>query len=86
MHLIKSYSTTYSTRTGGRIKVKAFKTSDYMHKFLNTGDNALRWHEVTDIDKSRGLNKTGTYIEQGFDRFLNVKDIDASALAHMGGF
>lgn len=59
-----------------RLKIKAFATSDAMHKFLNTGDNALRWREST-----KGL-KPGTYAYAG-GTWHNVKTLDAVTLAHI---
>ena len=58
-----------------RLIIKSFKTSDLMHKFLNTADNACHWKEST-----RGL-KNGTYAFAG-GQWHNVKTIDPSALAH----
>ncbi len=79
--LIRSYSLRIE-----RVKVKAFKDSDTMHKFLGTGANALTWREVSGDEYANGLRKAGVYIERGIGKsheFLNVKSIDPSALAHM---
>ena len=61
-----------------RVKVKAFKTSDKMHQFLNSQYNNF-W---SIMDKPL---KSGTYIERGINpvELLNVRHIDPSALAHM---
>ena len=59
-----------------RLKIKAFKTSDAMHKFLNTSDNALHW-KVSDKNL-----KAGTYAYAG-GQWHNVKNLDASILAHI---
>jgi hypothetical protein len=57
-----------------RMTIKAFKTSDDMHKFLNKQeDNAWR-------ESDKGL-KAGVYAYAG-GQWLNVKSIDPSALAH----
>lgn len=65
-----------------RVKVKSFKTSDAMYSFLSTGGNSLQWRVVSDSEFKRGLKKTGVYIDRA-NEFLNTKNIDASALAHM---
>ncbi len=78
MNLIRSYT----MQLKARVKVKSFKTSDAMHSFLSTGGNSLQWRVVSDSEFERGLKKTGVYIDRAGD-FLNVKNIDASALAHM---
>lgn len=60
-----------------RVKVKAFKTSDAMHKFLSEQYNN-DWRVMPEPKKS------GTYIERGLSgELLNVKSIDPWALAHM---
>ncbi len=60
-----------------RVKVRAFKHSDDMHKFLSKQtDN--RWRIMQSPVKS------GTYIERGLpSELINIKSIDPSALAHM---
>ena len=60
-----------------RVKVKAFKSSEAMHTFLNKQhDNA--WSIM------KTPLKSGVYIERGIpSEFINVKDIDPCALAHM---
>lgn len=59
-----------------RLKIKSFNSSDAMHKFLNTGDNALHWKV-----SNKGL-KAGTYAYAG-GQWHNVKNLDASILAHI---
>ena len=60
-----------------RVKVRAFKTSDVMHGFLNKQDN-------NDWSQMAVPVKSGTYVERGLrGELLNVKSIDPSALAHM---
>lgn len=80
-YTIESFSNTLNLHQKQRLVIKAFKTSDAMYKFLATGDNSLKWRE-----SNKGL-KAGTYIERyagnGKFEYLNVKNIDPSALAHM---
>jgi|GEM_PF-6060498 len=58
-----------------RMQIKAFKTSDAMHGFLNSQcDN--NWKESL-----KGL-KAGTYATAG-GTWHNVKSLDASVLAHI---
>jgi len=61
-----------------RVKVRSFKYSEDMHKFLNKQDN----NDWSVMDKPV---KSGTYIERGLNpvELLNIKSIDPSALAHM---
>ena len=65
-----------STKLKARMVIKAFKSSDAMYTFLNTGSNALTWKEST-----RNL-KAGTYAYAG-GNWHNVKSLDASVLAHI---
>ena len=71
------------TRTGigfrERVTIKSFKTSDAMHKFLNTDGNALFWNEA--ISQYKTL-KAGTYAFAG-GVWHNVKTLDSSVLAHI---
>ena len=58
-----------------RMKIKKFKSSDEMHKFLNKQtDN--KWSE------SKHDFKTGTYVYAG-GQYHNVKSLDPGDLAHM---
>lgn len=75
-YTIESYRPVASLRRGERLTIKSFKHSCDMHKFLSTGDNALRWRE-----SSKGL-KAGTYAFAG-GQWHNVKSLDASVLAHI---
>jgi len=59
-----------------RMRIRNFKTSDAMYKFLNKGDTALHW-KVSD----RGL-KSGTYVFCGGE-WHNVKGLDPSILAYV---
>ena len=62
-----------------RVKVKAFKSCDAMHKFLNAQYDNL-WSIMQNPLKS------GTYIERGLGEnreMLNIRSIEPSALAHM---
>jgi hypothetical protein len=65
-----------------RVIVKGFNDSEAMHKFLNTGSNALTWSIFKENFKA------GTYIQRydsaskGWE-YLNIKDLDPSALNHM---
>ncbi|MHA2274839.1 MAG: hypothetical protein ACXAC2_03695 [Candidatus Kariarchaeaceae archaeon] len=61
-----------------RIQVKNFKDSESMHKFLNTGSNALYWNETTDSIPV----KSGKYVYAG-QAWHNMKNMDASELAHL---
>lgn len=64
-----------------RLTIKCFQFSDQMHKFLNKGDNALKWHEVPQHRDIYQL-KAGTYAFVG-QSWVNVKSLDASILAHV---
>ena len=58
-----------------RLTVRGFRSSDAMHKFLNSQlDN--RWCEYT------GDLKPGTYARAGGE-WHNVKTLDVSVLAHV---
>ena len=57
-----------------RVIVKAFKTSDAMHAFLN-GQDSNNWKEST-------FTKAGTYAFAG-GQYHNVKTLDASILNHI---
>jgi hypothetical protein len=59
-----------------RLQVRTFRDSDTMHRFLNTGANALTWREST-----KGL-AAGTYAYAG-GKWHNVKKLDALTLAHV---
>lgn len=59
-----------------RLMVRAFPDNSAMHRFLDTGDNALRWRECT-----KGL-KAGTYAFAG-GKWHNVKTLDPMLLAHI---
>jgi len=61
-----------------RLIVRGFKTSEAMHNFLNTGDNALHWYEL----KSTMPTKPGTYARAGGE-WHNVRTLDPSVLAHV---
>lgn len=61
-----------------RLVVRAFSSSNEMHKFLNTGPNAVFWSQVHVGEPT----KTGVYVYAG-QQWLNVHNVDASALAHM---
>ena len=76
MYTIESIDSISAQIRGRRLKIKAFKFSDDMHKFLNTADNALRWKEST-----KGL-KPGVYAYAG-QAWHNVKNLDPSILAHI---
>lgn len=76
---------------GERMKIKNFKTRDAMHKFLNTGDNALHWRETRDQTKTHPNTwgacdetklKPGTYAWAG-GQWHNVKNLDPSVLSHI---
>jgi len=60
---------------GQRQIVKTFKSSEAMHEFLNKQDN-------NDWRESKEDLKAGTYAFAG-GRWHNVKNLDASALAHI---
>ena len=63
-------------RRGERMKIKSFKTSESMHKFLNMAHNSFTWRE-----SDKGL-KTGIYAYAG-GSWHNVKRLDPSILAHI---
>jgi hypothetical protein len=66
--------------TKQRLHVKTFKHRDDMHKFLNTGDNALHWTELCEL---HGIPmKAGIYAYAG-GKWHNVKTLDPVALAHI---
>jgi len=73
---IESHRSISTLQRGERLVIRSFATRDLMHKFLNTGDNALRWREST-----KGL-KSGTYAFAG-GNWHNVKTLDATTLAHI---
>jgi len=73
---IENWKVSHTLGTKERKIVKAFADRDAMHRFLATGDNALRWREHT-----QGL-KAGTYAYAG-GQWHNVKHLDASVLAHV---
>lgn len=73
---IESFKMSHTLGTKERLTIKGFADSSAMHKFLCTGDNALRWRE-----SSKDL-KAGTYAFAG-GRWHNVKTLDASTLAHI---
>ena len=73
------YTIQKTVRTGNgfkeRLHIKAFKSSDAMHKFLNKQtDN--RWRE------SNHDFKSGVYAFAG-GQYHNVKSLDSSILAHI---
>lgn len=74
-HAIRTIKGSYK---GERMKVRNFKTSDAMHKFLNTGDNALQWRETRENEPV----KSGTYAWAG-GQWHNTKNLDPSVLAHI---
>ena len=86
-HFVRKYQ-----RTGNgfkeRLIIKGFKTSDDMHKFLNTADNALQWQEIIwfpqlhTTQKENRVTKTGTYAYAG-GQWHNVKSLDPSVLCHV---
>ena len=76
MPTIESYKPVSSLNSNERLTIKSFQTSDAMHRFLNTGDNALRWRE-----SNKNL-KPGTYVFAG-GRWHNIKTIDPLTLAHL---
>lgn len=79
-------------RTGNgfkeRLIIKGFKSSDDMHKFLNTADNALTWQEIKMFPRlesrtpEKAVNKAGTYAYLG-GQWHNVKTLDSTVLAHV---
>lgn len=73
--LVESYRGIASFAAKERLTIRQFKSRDAMHRFLNTGDNALRWRET-----SKPL-KPGTYLWAG-GQWCNVKHCDALTLAH----
>lgn len=75
-YTIERYNRVPGTLCKERLVIKSFRDSDLMHRFLNTGDNALHWKE-----SSKGL-KAGTYAYAG-GNWHNVKSIDSSVLAHI---
>lgn len=75
-----NYTIERTLKTGNgfkeRLKVKAFKTSEAMHKFLNTESNALHWKQ-----SNKGLS-SGLFAFAG-GQWHNVKTLDASILNHI---
>lgn len=61
-------------------QVKVFKTNDAMHKFLNTGSNALTWKEWHDAPAG---TKSGSYTILWDGRVFNNKTLDPCQLAHL---
>jgi len=76
MFLVESISRV--VRRGERMKVRGFKYSDDMYKFLATSDNALFWKEC----KRPDIKKSGTYAYAG-GRWHDVKTLDPCVLAHI---
>lgn len=73
---VESYRSWHVLGQKERLQVRAFADRDAMHKFLATGDNALRWREST-----KGL-KAGVYAFAG-GKWHNVKSLEPSMLAHI---
>jgi hypothetical protein len=73
-HTVESISRVVRPRD--RLRIKAFRDAEAMHKFLATGDNALWWKEST-----KGL-KAGTYAYAG-GRWHNVRTLPPEVLAHV---
>lgn len=76
---------------GERMQVRSFRTADAMHKFLNDGDNALKWRQCVNqkethpnrpeaVDETK--LKSGKYAWAG-GQWHNVKDLDPTVLAHI---
>lgn len=65
-------------KRGWRLKVRHFKYAQDGHKFLNTGDNGLKWRETKAFEPT----KTGTYVYAG-EQWHNVKTMDPCVLAHI---
>lgn len=74
-----------------RLIIKGFKSSDAMHKFLNDGDNALRWAPADPSQRyilTNGASnafkdlKPGRYAYAG-GKWHNVKTLDSTVLAHI---
>jgi ABC-type lipoprotein release transport system permease subunit len=60
-----------------RLKIKTFKTANAMYDFLASNkNNDDKWRE-----SNKNL-KSGIYVYAGA-QYINVKNIDPSALAHM---
>ncbi len=78
MHTIERETYPHTLRRGNRLTVRAFKTENDMHRFLNKGDNAApgKWR-ISDKNL-----KPGTYAFAG-GRWHNVKTLDPCALAHI---
>jgi hypothetical protein len=73
---IESYRGVLSGGQKERLTIRQFKDSSSMHKFLCTGDNALRWRETSEDLKA------GTYAFAG-GSWHNVKSLNPSVLAHL---
>jgi len=58
------------------VTVKVFKDSQDGHKFLNKGDNDLKWSIKTD---NRIPDKAGKYLFAG-GRYINKKGLTASEI------
>lgn len=76
MYAIRSM--TYLPRARERLTVRVFRDSSAMHRFLNTGSNALRWREVFPGEPA----KAGTYAYVG-RVWRNVRDLDSMILNHV---
>ena len=88
MYTIRTIKGSYK---GERMTVKGFKTSEAMHGFLNTEDNALRWRQTIDQTKTHPgaygacdetKLKPGKYAWAG-GQWHNIKSLDPSVLAHI---
>ena len=64
-----------------RLEIKGFKTSEAMHKFLNSQDNN-DWSEFRPDLTSRDNLAPGVYAYVG-QRWVNVKKLDPLTLAHV---
>ena len=67
---------------GERVRVKTFKDSDLMHKFLNSqSDNSWRVNEQAGIFSTLP-HKSGHYAYAG-GAWHNIKGLDLTILAHL---
>lgn len=59
-----------------RLRIRSFRFSHDMHRFLNRGDNALRWREYG------GPLRSGTYARLGGE-WRSTRDVEPSLLNHV---
>ena len=52
-------------------EIKRFKSAETLYKFMNTGDNSLRWKMRQDLNLPSGNYRT--QIDSNSIRYINIK-------------